>query len=61
MTNEEIAKANELMKRKTEAMDSSVYMSIDCVFLDGASKGIEEIMIVLGYEWDGAEFVEVGT
>ena len=59
MTNKEIAKASELMKIKTEARDSAVYMSIDCVFLDGATQGIAEIMIELGYEWNGSEFVEV--
>lgn len=59
MTNEEIAKANELMKLKTEARDSVVYMSIHWMFFCGAAQGIEEIMLVLGYEWDGVEFVEV--
>ena len=59
MTSSEIEKMNNLMKRKTEGADSSVYMSIDWMFLCGAAQGIEEIMIELGYEWDGAEFVEV--
>ena len=59
MTNVEIAKASELMKRKIEVMDSCAYRSIDWWFFCGVAQGMDEIMIVLGYEWNGAEFVEV--
>ena len=59
MTNVEIAKASELMKIKTEGANSSVYMSIEWLYFCGMAYGIEEIMIVLGYEWNGSEFVEV--
>jgi hypothetical protein len=62
MTNVKIAKASELMKRETEARDSSVYMSAEWVLLLGAAQGTEEIMVELGCEkWNGYEFVEGGT
>jgi len=59
MTNVEIARANEIMKRKTEAMDSCVYMSAEWLIIFGMAQGIEQTMSEFGYEWDGAEFVEV--
>ena len=59
MTSSEIEKMNNLMKRKTEDRNSLVYMSVEWLLLFGAAQGIEEIMIELGYEWDGTKFVEV--
>lgn len=59
MTNEEIAKANELIKRKIEAMDSSVYMSVEWLLFCGEYQGIAKIMIEFGYKWNGSEFAEV--
>ena len=58
MTNKEIKIVNELIKTKTEACNSSVYSSDDWMYFCGAAQGIEEVMIELGYEWNGAEFVE---
>lgn len=61
MKRSEIAKASKLMKLKTEARDSAVYMSIHWMFFCGAAQGIEETMLVLGYEWNGVEFAEVSN